>query len=99
MPDQKSFIENRCPGFYTDKYGTYLHVTAKFMSHNNLFAHALSNYIDHYVIVYFTDHYLIIEGAVIPNLIVTINGSLSMALTATLQSNANLSQVLYNYEM
>ena len=24
MPGQKSFIENRRPGFYTDKYGTYM---------------------------------------------------------------------------
>ena len=75
---------------------TYLYVTAKFMSHNNFFAH---NHIDHYVIVYFTDHYLVIEGAAIPNLTITINGSLSMALTATLQSSVNLSQVLNNYEL
>ena len=48
--------------------------------------------------MYSTDLYLVIEGVVIPNLTITVNGSLSVALTATLQSNVNLSQVPYNYE-
>ena len=50
------------------------------------------------MLVYSTDNYLVIEGVVIPNLTIAVNGNLSMALTATLQSNANLSQVPYNYE-
>ena len=33
MPDQKSFIENRRLGFYTDKYGIHVHDFESFLYH------------------------------------------------------------------
>ena len=47
--------------------------------------------------MYSTDHYLVNEGTVTPDdLLITINGSLSMTLNATLHNNTNLSKVMGN---
>ena len=44
--------------------------------------------------MYSTGHYLVSAGNVTPDaLFITVNGSLSMTLTATLDNNTDLSQV------
>ena len=44
--------------------------------------------------MYPTDHYLVSAGTVTSDdLLITVNGTLSMTLTATLHSNSNLSKV------
>ena len=44
--------------------------------------------------MYSTDHYLVSAGTVTPDdLLITVNGSLSMTLTATLHNNTDLSKV------
>ena len=44
--------------------------------------------------MYSTDHYLVNEGIVTSDdLLITINGNISMTLTATLHNNINLSKV------
>ena len=54
--------------------------------------------------MYSTDHYLVNEGTVTSDdLLITIDGSLSMTLNATLYNNSNLSEVkcslwLYVYD-
>ena len=47
--------------------------------------------------VYSTDYYLVSAGTEIPgDLLITVNGSQSMTLTATLHNNTDLSQVKYS---
>ena len=47
--------------------------------------------------MYSTDHYLVNAGTVTSgDLLITVNGSLSMTLTATLHNNTDLSQVKYS---
>ena len=44
--------------------------------------------------VYFTDHYLVDKGDITPDdSLITVNGSLSMTLTAILYNSTNLSKV------
>ena len=53
----------------------------------------------HFVIMCSTDLYLVNGGTVTPDLFITVNGSLSMTLTATLQNDTNISEVFrYVYQ-
>ena len=46
------------------------------------------------LLVWITDNYLVTGGIVTQDMFIAVNGSTSIALTATLQNSTNLSQVI-----